>query len=120
MKSSELVNGIMYKRKITKEKLAGMFAFTMWSENTQTLYLVRDRLGKKPLFYAVLGGALHFASEIKCFRHSPAWDPSIDESTLEIVRKYKVPGGPDCMDVSPDGRELWVTRLPISAHSVPT
>lgn len=63
--------------------LEGMFAFAVYDSRRRELLLARDRLGKKPLYYAVLGGALHFASEIKAIRASPAWDPTIDTSELE-------------------------------------
>jgi asparagine synthase (glutamine-hydrolysing) len=63
--------------------MAGMFAFAVYDARTRELFIARDRLGKKPLFYASLGGALHFSSEIKSFFHSPAWDPSCDLDQLE-------------------------------------
>jgi asparagine synthase (glutamine-hydrolysing) len=47
------------------EKLNGMFAFAIWNKNTDTLFLARDRLGIKPLYYVYDKNRLIFASEIK-------------------------------------------------------
>ena len=47
------------------QKLRGMFAFALWDDRRQSLLIARDRLGKKPLHYALHNGKLYFASEIK-------------------------------------------------------
>jgi asparagine synthase (glutamine-hydrolysing) len=65
------------------ERLDGMFAFAIHDERTRTTFIARDRVGKKPLYYAVLGGILHFASELPALRHSPRWDGTLDLSALE-------------------------------------
>jgi asparagine synthase (glutamine-hydrolysing) len=65
------------------DRLEGMFAFAIWDQRRRELFVARDRLGKKPLFYAVLGGVLHFASEMKCFYRSPLWDGELDLASLE-------------------------------------
>jgi asparagine synthase (glutamine-hydrolysing) len=65
------------------DRLEGMFAFAIYDGRKRELFLTRDRLGKKPMFYAVLDGVLHFASEIKAFRRSPAWRGDIDLTALE-------------------------------------
>lgn len=49
-------------------RLRGMFAYAIWDENRRRLLLVRDRFGKKPLYYAQLPNGIWFASELKCLR----------------------------------------------------
>ena len=48
--------------------LRGMFAYAIWDSNDRSLLLVRDRFGKKPLYYAILPEGLYFGSELKCMR----------------------------------------------------
>jgi asparagine synthase (glutamine-hydrolysing) len=54
------------------EKLRGMFAFALWNENTKELFLARDRVGIKPLYYSLNDQGIVFASEIKAILADPA------------------------------------------------
>jgi asparagine synthase (glutamine-hydrolysing) len=65
------------------DHLAGMFAFAIYDARTRELFAARDRLGKKPLYYAVLDEAFHFASEVTSLQRSPAWKGEIDLAALE-------------------------------------
>ena len=65
------------------ERLDGMFAFAIADLRHRRVLLARDRLGKKPLFHATLGGVLHFASEIKAIKASPLWNGERDLESLE-------------------------------------
>jgi asparagine synthase (glutamine-hydrolysing) len=47
------------------DKLNGIFSFAIWNEKTQEIFLARDRMGVKPLFYTLMGSSFIFASEIK-------------------------------------------------------
>lgn len=52
-------------------KFNGMFAIGLWDEREQSLYLIRDRVGVKPIYYTLVGNSFLFASEIKAlFKHS--------------------------------------------------
>ena len=53
------------------EKLRGMFSFAIWDKNAKTLFLARDRVGIKPLYYHLTSTALVFASEIKAILADP-------------------------------------------------
>jgi asparagine synthase (glutamine-hydrolysing) len=67
------------------EELRGMFAFALWDTRRRRLFLARDRLGKKPLYYARVGDALVFGSEIKALTAFPGLDRTLD---LEAVSDY--------------------------------
>ena len=67
------------------DRFRGMFAFALWDQKRQQLFLARDRLGKKPLYYAVIDGTLIFGSEIKALLAYPGLDRTLD---LEAVSDY--------------------------------
>src|SRR3984957_9156897 len=75
------------------EKLRGMFAFAIWDENKKTLFLARDRVGIKPLYYWKSGEALVFASEIKAILADPAVRRTLaPESIDRFLTFLYVPG----------------------------
>jgi len=53
------------------QRLKGMFAFALWDNEQRRLFLVRDRLGIKPVYWTISGGALRFGSEIKALLADP-------------------------------------------------
>src|SRR5262245_37165301 len=64
------------------ERLIGMFAMALWDRRERTLYLVRDRLGIKPLYWAECDGCLIFGSELKALRADRCWSPELDRDAL--------------------------------------
>ncbi|HMA88237.1 MAG TPA: XrtA/PEP-CTERM system amidotransferase [Burkholderiales bacterium] len=66
------------------ERFRGMFAFALWDRNRETLFLARDRLGVKPLHYALLpDGQLIFGSELKSLTAHPAFESEFDPLAIE-------------------------------------
>jgi asparagine synthase (glutamine-hydrolysing) len=76
----------------TLKRLNGMFSFALWDKLEQTLTLVRDRLGIKPLYYGWCDGVLLFASELKAFHRYPAFPKRIDRRSVALfVRLGYIP-----------------------------
>lgn len=66
------------------DRFRGMFAFALWDRTKETLFLARDRLGVKPLYYAMLAdGTLLFGSELKSLTTHPRLERQIDPCAVE-------------------------------------
>ena len=71
------------------ERFRGMFVFALWDKNEETLFLARDRLGIKPLYYAELAdGTVIFGSELKSLLLYPDLPTDIDVSAVEDYFAY--------------------------------
>jgi len=65
------------------QKLSGMFAFSLWDEKKERLFLARDRFGKKPLFYVNHGGRLAWASELQALK-TLDWPRDLNPEALDL------------------------------------
>ena len=63
-------------------KFRGMFAFALWDDARRELWLVRDRIGVKPLYYSIHHGRITFASEIKALLQDSEQEREVDEEAL--------------------------------------
>jgi asparagine synthase (glutamine-hydrolysing) len=73
----------------TLQRLNGMFAFALWDKAEHALYLARDRMGEKPLYYGSNGGSFLFGSELKSLREHPHWQDSVDRNSLALYLRHK-------------------------------
>ncbi len=69
-------------------KLVGMFAFALWDREERNLYLARDRMGEKPLYYGYNNSTLFFGSDLVSFKGSHFWHPEINQDALGLFIKY--------------------------------
>lgn len=69
------------------KQLRGMFAYCLWDERQQQLYLARDRFGKKPLYYTQTAQGFFFASELKCLRAAGV-PLEIDDQAMRMYLQF--------------------------------
>jgi asparagine synthase (glutamine-hydrolysing) len=79
------------------ERLRGMFAFALWDGSSQSLFLARDRFGKKPLFLMERGGTLAFASEIGALLALPGVERRFSSAALGLYLDYRYVPGPETL-----------------------
>jgi len=79
------------------ERLEGMFAFAIWDGRRRELFLARDRLGVKPLYYHRAPGGLVFASEVRALLEHPAVRRELDEGSLYHYLTYAFVPAPATM-----------------------
>ncbi len=72
----------------TLKKVVGMFAFALWDKKERTLYLARDRMGEKPLYYGWQGKTFLFASELKALVVHPEFDAPIFRDALALYLRF--------------------------------
>src|SRR5262245_32353640 len=80
---------------VTIPRLVGMFAIALWDKEQRALTLVRDRLGKKPLYVFAHSGVLLFGSELKAIAAGPGFDDTLNESAIAAYLQYLYIPAPD-------------------------
>lgn len=93
------------------DRLDGMFAFALWDKKKKRLFLARDRMGIKPLFYAFLNGNFYFSSEIKSLLTIPEISRKLDYKSLDSYFTY---------GYIPGSRTIFhdIQKLPTASHLV--
>jgi asparagine synthase (glutamine-hydrolysing) len=69
-------------------RLEGMFSFALWDARLRRLFLARDRVGKKPLFYSWRGNTLSFASELQALVQDPEVPREVDPAAVDAYLTY--------------------------------
>lgn len=72
----------------TLRRCVGMFALALWDRAERCIYLARDRLGEKPLYYGWVNGAFLFASELKSLHAWPGFSAEIDRDALALYMRH--------------------------------
>jgi asparagine synthase (glutamine-hydrolysing) len=81
----------------TLRQLNGMFAIALWDSEERRLWLVRDRIGIKPLYWARFGHLFLFGSELKALRAHPGWAPAINPDVVSAYLRFGYVPSPDAI-----------------------
>jgi asparagine synthase (glutamine-hydrolysing) len=104
-------------------QFSGMFALGVWDRRTRTLHLMRDRMGKKPLYIALVPGGIVFASELKAIRAYPGFEPRIDRNAITVALQHGFIPDHSCIWEGvfklPPGSILSITADDIATGSLP-
>lgn len=93
-----VINGIeRWGLETTLAQCIGMYAIALWDTQQRTLRLVRDRLGKKPLYVYRMPGLILFGSELKALAVSPHFERSLDFDALGAYLQYLYIPAPGCI-----------------------
>jgi asparagine synthase (glutamine-hydrolysing) len=76
-------------------RLRGMFAYALWDERRSRLFVARDRLGIKPLYYGQFDGRLFLASELRAFQRVPGFPHDLNPASVQRYLAYLYVPGPD-------------------------
>ncbi len=109
-------------------RMNGMFSFAIWDANAKEVFLARDQLGIKPLYYLLDERRLVFASELKAILKHPGVERNIDYAALDTFLAYGYTGSPRTIfegirklppassllirDGEPSVREYWRLKFP--------
>ncbi|MDI6746176.1 MAG: asparagine synthase (glutamine-hydrolyzing) [Rhodocyclaceae bacterium] len=78
-------------------RFRGMFAIALWDDKKRELWLIRDRMGVKPLYYSVHNGRITFASEIKALLKDPQQKRAVNEEALFHYLSFLTTPAPDTL-----------------------
>jgi len=95
-------------------RLRGMFAIALWDDSQKILWLIRDRLGIKPLYFSVHHGRLTFASEIKSLLADPEQNRRVDEEALHDYLSFLTSPAPKTLfeGIEKVSAATWVRVTP--------
>ncbi|WP_413936192.1 asparagine synthase (glutamine-hydrolyzing) [Nitrospira sp. BLG_1] len=103
------------------EHLNGMFAFALWDLNKRELFLARDHLGIKPLYYADLGKRIIFASEIKALLQDQECPREVDEESLTELFTFRYVPSPKTLFKNihkvPPGHRMTISQSGVELMS---
>jgi len=72
----------------TLKKLEGMFAIALWDKKNKNLYLIRDRLGEKPLYYGLQNNIFFFSSELKALKYLVKFKKKVSRKSIDTFLHF--------------------------------